>query len=62
MEHKFVTQVEYEDEFGNVGVHEVVTEMPSAEAVQKANEVYDPYTTSHDDAVRIALAATAKSD
>lgn len=60
MKHEFVTEVEVEDANGNVEVVEVSTEMSSPEAVAAADAVYDPATTSHEDAVRIAEATAKK--
>lgn len=60
MKYTFVTEIEIEDGNGNVEVVEVSTEMSSPEAVAAADAVYDPATTSHEEAVRIA-AATAKN-
>lgn len=65
MSEKFVTEVQIEDDRGNVTTIEVVTEMSSEQAARIASRLYDPYKISHAEAVRIAektVAATTSAE
>jgi hypothetical protein len=58
MQHLFTTEVEFEDENGNVEIRQVTTEMASAEAVAAAEAAYTADNISHDQAVMAANAVT----